>query len=123
MNSWVPITQFQQIVTLFCFHLFLVSVLRYLKANPDSISYTSMSTEYVSLMRTLKNIYNHDSILLVKLEVVPQHHPILTLCSLFSSCLKHDFAVPGWLSWLSADLGSGHDLAVCEFEPHIGLFC
>ena len=27
---------------------------------------------------------------------------------------------PGWLSWQS-DLGSGHDLAVRGFEPHIGL--
>ena len=28
---------------------------------------------------------------------------------------------PGWLSWLSIRLGSGHDLAVHELEPHIGL--
>ena len=32
--------------------------------------------------------------------------------------------VPGWLSQLSAltpDFGSGHDLTVHDFEPHIGL--
>ena len=29
--------------------------------------------------------------------------------------------VAGWLSQLSIDSGSGHDLTVCEFEPHIGL--
>ena len=29
---------------------------------------------------------------------------------------------PGWLSRLSADFSSGHDLAVCEFEPRIGLW-
>ena len=28
---------------------------------------------------------------------------------------------PGWLSWLSTDFGSGHDLAVREFKPRIGL--
>ena len=28
---------------------------------------------------------------------------------------------PGWLSQLSANFGSGHDLSVCEFEPHIRL--
>ena len=31
--------------------------------------------------------------------------------------------MPGWLGQLSVphDLGSGHDLTVCETEPHIGL--
>ena len=32
---------------------------------------------------------------------------------------------PGWLSWLTIltpGFGSGHDLAVCGFEPHIELF-
>ena len=29
--------------------------------------------------------------------------------------------VPGWLSWLSTDLGSGHDLTVCQFASHFGL--
>ena len=29
--------------------------------------------------------------------------------------------VPGWLSQLSFLLGSGHDLMVCEFKPHIRL--
>ena len=29
--------------------------------------------------------------------------------------------VPGWLSRLSVQLGSGHDLMVHGFEPHIGL--
>ena len=28
---------------------------------------------------------------------------------------------PGWLSRLSADFGSGHDLTVREFGPHVGL--
>ena len=28
---------------------------------------------------------------------------------------------PGWLSQLSVQLGSGHDLMVREFEPHVGL--
>ena len=28
---------------------------------------------------------------------------------------------PGWLSRLSVDFGSGHDLTVCEFEPRVGL--
>ena len=28
---------------------------------------------------------------------------------------------PGWLSRLSSRLGSGHDLAVREFEPRVGL--
>ena len=36
-----------------------------------------------------------------------------------------DPRAPGWLSWLSVHptpgFGSGHDLEVCEFEPHIGL--
>ena len=29
--------------------------------------------------------------------------------------------VAQWIKYLSLDFGSGHDLAVCEFEPHIGL--
>ena len=29
--------------------------------------------------------------------------------------------VPGWLSWLSIDFGSGRDLTGHEFEPHIRL--
>ena len=29
------------------------------------------------------------------------------------------YGAPGWLSRLS--IGSGHDLAVREFEPHVGL--
>ena len=28
---------------------------------------------------------------------------------------------PGWLSRLRSDFGSGHDLAVCEFEPCVRL--
>ena len=28
---------------------------------------------------------------------------------------------PGWLSQLSADSSSGHDLLVCGFEPRVGL--
>ena len=28
---------------------------------------------------------------------------------------------PGWLSRLSVQLGSGHDLEVCGFEPRMGL--
>ena len=35
---------------------------------------------------------------------------------------KHHEGVPGWLSQLSVDFGSSHDLTVCEFEPRIG-FC
>ena len=29
--------------------------------------------------------------------------------------------VPGWLTQLSIDFGSGHDLVVPEFKPHLGL--
>ena len=29
---------------------------------------------------------------------------------------------PGWLSQLSSDFGSGHDLTVREFEPHVRLY-
>ena len=35
--------------------------------------------------------------------------------------LKVVLGVPGWLSQLSDDFGSGHDLTVSEFEPRIGL--
>ena len=34
---------------------------------------------------------------------------------------ENNRGVPGWLSWLSTDLSSGHDSPVCGFEPHIGL--
>ena len=35
----------------------------------------------------------------------------------------HLWGAPGWLSQLCSapDFGSGHDLTVCEFKPHIGL--
>ena len=41
-----------------------------------------------------------------------------------TSILKNDIlGAPGWLSRLSVlDFGSGHDLAVHEFEPRVG-FC
>ena len=46
-----------------------------------------------------------------------QYHMLFsTNCSLKSQRK----GAPGWLSRLS-DFGSGHDLAVCEFEPHIQL--
>ena len=35
--------------------------------------------------------------------------------------LETRIGVPEWLSWLSADFGSGHDLAVRRFDPRIGL--
>ena len=28
---------------------------------------------------------------------------------------------PGWLSWLNSDFGSGYDLVVREFKPHVKL--
>ena len=31
------------------------------------------------------------------------------------------FGLPGWLSWLSADFGLGHDLTVYGSEPLVGL--
>ena len=34
---------------------------------------------------------------------------------------KKNLGAPGWLSQLSAWLGSGHDLTVCGFEPRVGL--
>ena len=34
---------------------------------------------------------------------------------------EHRSGVPGWLSQLSTQFNSGHDLRVCEFRPHIGL--
>ena len=33
----------------------------------------------------------------------------------------HFAGVPEWLIRLSVDFGSGRDLVVCGFEPHIGL--
>ena len=45
-------------------------------------------------------------------------------------CLKRILGVPGWLSrlrvliWLRSrvpEFGSGHDLTVCGFEPHMGI--
>ena len=35
--------------------------------------------------------------------------------------LRKGGRVSGWLSWLSVDFSSGHDLELHEFEPHIGL--
>ena len=35
---------------------------------------------------------------------------------------KRDFGAPGWCSRLSVQLQPGHDLAVREFEPCIGLW-
>ena len=34
---------------------------------------------------------------------------------------KWAFGAPGWLSGLSSDFSSGHDLATCEFEPRVRL--
>ena len=34
---------------------------------------------------------------------------------------KNVLGAPGWLSWLSVQLCSGHDLVVHEFKPHIRL--
>ena len=30
--------------------------------------------------------------------------------------------MPGWLIWLNVQQGSGHDLMVCAFKPHAGLY-
>ena len=35
--------------------------------------------------------------------------------------MENILGLSGWLSRLNIDFSSGHDLEVCEFEPHIGL--
>ena len=35
--------------------------------------------------------------------------------------LRVGWGAPGWLSLFASDFGSGHDLAVCGFEPRVGL--
>ena len=40
----------------------------------------------------------------------------------FRAIKKHFVGVPGWLSQLSADFSSGHDLTVFGFEPYVGLY-
>ena len=55
--------------------------------------------------------------------------PVLGICVYFffnvrfkMVDLKTDIlGAPGWLSRLSVDFGSGHDLTVCELEPCMGL--
>ena len=37
-------------------------------------------------------------------------------------CIRITFGAPGWRSRLSVRLQPGHDLAVCEFEPRVGLW-
>ena len=48
---------------------------------------------------------------------------MISVFQMFPSSAKNDALVgaPGWLSRLSVDFGSGHDLMVREFEPCIGL--
>ena len=45
---------------------------------------------------------------------------LCTCCSLYMKCPSH--GAPGWRSRLSVRLQPGHDLAVREFEPRVGLW-
>ena len=48
------------------------------------------------------------------------HHSGPRVTPMISS-LNKKYRAPGWLSWLSVDFSTGHDLAVCELEPCIRL--
>ena len=50
-------------------------------------------------------------------------HCVLCLCSLYFCVeLEVTFGAPGWHSRLSVRLQPGHNLAVREFEPRVGLW-
>ena len=47
---------------------------------------------------------------------------LMNMYLFFRAIKKHFVGAPGWLSQLSADFSSGHDLTVFGFEPHVGLY-
>ena len=40
----------------------------------------------------------------------------------FAKILGNEGHLRGSVKCLTLDFGSGHDLTVCEFKPHVGLF-
>ena len=46
---------------------------------------------------------------------------LVVFCNLHNMPFKKFKGTPGWLSQLSIHFGSGHDLKVRDFEPHIRL--